>query len=57
MLVGLTPDEPFALEGVEAVDHGLVGGDLAAELNFSDERGLTVFVQVALDELKHRLLL
>ena len=50
-------NEPLALEGVKPVNDGFVGGDLASELDLSDERGSTVFAQVALDELEDRLLL
>ena len=56
MPVGRALDESLALEGVEAVDDGLVGGNLASDLYFSDERRTAVLAQIALDELEDELL-
>jgi hypothetical protein len=44
-------------EGVEAVEGGLVGGNLAGGLDLSDEGGMTVFGDVRLNIVEHRLLL
>ncbi len=56
MLVGRAVDIALVFKGIEAVDRRLVGGDFAGELNFSNEGGLAVFADVALDEVKRRLL-
>lgn len=56
MLVGDAAQVPLPFQGVEAIERRLIGSDLAAELNFPDEGRLAVFVEVALDELKDRLL-
>lgn len=57
MLVWGAFDVPFSLQGIQAVNGRFVGGDLAVGLDLSDERGLTVFADIAGDILKHRLLL
>ena len=56
MLVRDALDESLMLEGVETVDGGFVGGDLAAELDFPDKRSAAVFVEIPPDKLEHRLL-
>jgi hypothetical protein len=48
VLVGGSLDESLALNGVEAVDDGFVGGNLASELDLSDEGGVAVLVDVLL---------
>ena len=50
-------DEPLALERVEPIQRGLVGRNLAAELNLADQGGLAVALEIPLDELIDRLLL
>ena len=57
VLVGGALDQPFALQRVEPVDGGLVRGDLAVDLDFTDEGGLAVFTEVAFDEREHGVLL
>ena len=56
MLVGGASNEPFVFEGIEAVNGGLIGDNLTSELDLSDEGGLPVFADVAMDEVEHRLL-
>ena len=56
VLVWRPPNEPLALQGVEAVDGGLVGNDLARRLDLPDERGAAVLGDIALDILQHDLL-
>ena len=57
MLVGDALEVALALEGVEAVQRRLVGGDLTAGLNLSDQGGLAVLGVEVLDELERSLLL
>ena len=57
MFVGGALEVAFALEGVEAVQHRLVGGDLTASLDLSDQGGLAVLSVELLDELERSLLL
>ena len=57
VLIGDAPDEPLVLQGTEAVDGGFVRGNLTGGLDFADKRGLTVFGDVRLDIVEHRLLL
>ena len=57
VLIRGPPDESFMLEGVEPVDGGLVGDDLASKLNFSDEGSSVVFCHVAQNIVEHHLLL
>ena len=54
MLIGPALDEALALEGVEAVDDRLIGGNLTTGLDFSDEGSATVLADVVLDKLEHR---
>ena len=56
MLVGNAGNKPFALECIQAVKSRFIGGDVAAQLDFSDEGRLAVFSKVALNKLKHLLL-
>ncbi len=57
MLVWSALDEPFAIKGVQAIESRLIGGNLTAGLDFADQGGTVVLQHIALDELKHRLLL
>ena len=57
VFVGEALDEAFALEGVETIEGGFIRGDLAAGLDFSDERGLPMLADIAQDEVADRLLL
>ena len=57
VLVGDAPDEPFMLQRRQAINGRLIGGDLAGGLDFSNEGGMTVFGDVRLDIVEHRLLL
>ena len=50
-------NEPLVLKRAEAVDDGLVGGDLTGLLDFSDEGRDAVLAQIALDKIEYRLLL
>ena len=56
VFVGKPADEPFAFEGVEAVDRRFVRGDLAAELDFPDEGGAAEILEIPLDKLEDCLL-
>ena len=56
MLVRQPLDIPFVLEGVETVDGGLIGDDLAGELDFSDQRRTAVLSKIVLDKPEHRML-
>ena len=57
VLIGGPLDESFMLQGAEPVDRGLVGDNLASELDFSDEGSSAVFCHVAQNIVEHRLLL
>jgi len=47
----------FAFESVQTVKGGFVGENLASELDFSDEGGAAVLLEISFDELQDRLLL
>ena len=56
MLAGLSPDVSFPFQGVEAIESGFIGGDLATGLDFADEGRLVVVGEILPDEVEHRLL-
>ena len=57
VLIGGALDKPLMLQGAEAIDRGLVGDNLAPELDFSNEGGLVVLCEIALNIVQHYLLL
>ena len=56
MLIGGAFNEPLVFEGIEAVNGGLIGDNLASELNLTDEGRASVFADIVLDKAEHRLL-
>ena len=56
MLVGEAPDHPLALQRIEAVEGGLIGGNLASGLDFPDERRAVVLVEVSEQKFEYGLL-
>jgi len=56
MLIGGALDVALAFNGVEPVDGGFIGRDLAVELNLSNEGGATMLEMIALDIVQHDLL-
>lgn len=54
MLIRPALDIPFAFQGVEAVNGGFVGEDLAARLDLADQRRLPVLIEIPRDERQHQ---
>ena len=57
MLIRHATDQPLALQRIEAIDDGFVGGNAAPFLHFADEGGAALLADVAGDEIERGLLL
>ena len=57
MLVGEALDVPLTFQRVQAIKCGLVGGNLAGDLNLSNKGRFPVFGKVPLYKVEHDLLL
>jgi hypothetical protein len=57
VLVGDALNVALALEGIETVQHRLVGGNVTPGLNFPDDGRVSVLGVKVLEEFEHRVLL
>lgn len=56
VLIGSALNEPFMLEGVEAVNDRLVRSNLAAGLDLSDQGRVVVLGEILANKVEYRLL-
>ena len=56
MFVGGAFNQPFSFQRVEPIQSGFVGRDLAPQLDFTDEGGHPVFIEIPKDIIEDCLL-